>query len=190
MTVYRAEVERRLVHAAGAVFPAVYLADLLTWQQLRYVLVGATALALVLEAGRHAGAIDWAVYDRLTRDYEQEGLAAYSLFLVGMTVTGWLFAPDAAVSGMLMLAIADPVSGLLGSDERRSIKRGRVLAATFLTATALAVPFVALPYAALGGLATTVADGVKPVVAGYVVDDDLTIAPAAAGAITLGQAVA
>ncbi|PSQ60006.1 MAG: dolichol kinase, partial [Halobacteriales archaeon SW_9_67_25] len=35
-------------------------------------------------------------------------------------------------------------------------------------------------------LAATVADGVKPVVAGYVLDDNLTIPPAAAVAMTVG----
>jgi dolichol kinase len=40
--------------------------------------------------------------------------------------------------------------------------------------------------AVLAGLATTVADGVKPTVQGYVLDDNLTIPPAAAVAMTVG----
>jgi dolichol kinase len=87
---------------------------------------------------------------------------------------------------MLMLALADPVSGLLGSGELRSIKPLRVLAATFGVATLLALPFVPLLPAALGGAAAAVADGVKPVVLGYVLDDNLTIPPAAAVGMTVG----
>ncbi len=190
MRVSRAELERRLVHAAGAAIPGAYLLDVVTWRQLGLLLVAGSVLALVLEALRHSGALQWVLFDRLTREYEQEGLAAYALFLVGMTLTAWVFEPRAAVPGMLMLAIADPVSGLLGSGQRRSVKRAWVLAATFATATLLAVPFVPVGPAVLGGLATTVADGAKPVVAGYVVDDDLTIAPASAAAIVLGLSVA
>jgi dolichol kinase len=66
-----------------------------------------------------------------------------------------------------------------------------VLAATFLVCLALAAPFtVAVAGVAVGGLAAaagalgaTLADGVKPVVAGRVVDDNLTMAPAACAGI-------
>jgi dolichol kinase len=85
---------------------------------------------------------------------------------------------------MLMLALGDPVSGLLGSGELRRVKRARVLVAMFLVCTSLALPFVSPLAAVLGGVAATLADGVKPVPAGYVIDDNLTIPPAAALAMT------
>jgi dolichol kinase len=56
----------------------------------------------------------------------------------------------------------------------------------FGVCTGLAAPFVPPVAAVLGGLAATLADGVKPVVAGYVIDDNLTIPPAAAVAMLAG----
>jgi len=177
---------RRGVHAAGAAFPLSYVAGPVTWRELGWLLLGAVVVALALEAGRLSGRLQLWIYDRLTREYEQRGLAGYALYFVSMTLVAWTFPPSAAVPGMLMLAIADPISGLLGAGELRSLKRLRVLAATFLVCLALAWPFVAPVPAALGALAATLADGAKPVVRGYVVDDNLTIPPAAAAAITAG----
>jgi dolichol kinase len=62
-----------------------------------------------------------------------------------------------------------------------------VLAATFLVCLALGWPFttrhagpvVGGAAAAVGAIGATLADGVKPVIAGRVVDDNLSIAPAA-----------
>jgi dolichol kinase len=96
------------------------------------------------------------------------------------------YRPGVAAAAMLMLALADPVSGLLGSGELRDVKRFRVLLATFAVATLVATPFVPAVPAILGGAAAALADGVKPVVGGYVLDDNLTIPPAAAVGMTLG----
>lgn len=194
MTVSRSEVERRLVHASGSVAPLTYLVGVLTWPQLTAGLLGGSVVVLALEAGRLSGAVDWVVYDRLTREYEQEGLAGYALYVFSMTLVAVLaadpvalFPRAAALAGMLMLTVADPVSGLLGSDELRDVKETSVLLATFGTATllALAVGVGAVP-AVFGGLAATVADGVKPSIRGYIIDDNLTIPPAAATAATVG----
>jgi dolichol kinase len=104
-----------------------------------------------------------------------------------MTGVAWLFGPTVAVPGMLMLAIGDPVSGILGSNEAGRTKRAGVVLAMFAVCFALgaatllgqaALP-VALGAAAVGAAGATVADGYTPVVAGYVVDDNLTIPPAA-----------
>ncbi|WP_435197582.1 dolichol kinase [Natronomonas sp. EA1] len=182
----RPEVERRLVHAAGAVFPLAYVSGVLTWTNTGRLLLLASAVALALEALRLSQRLELRIFDRLTREYEQDHLAGYALYVLSMTATAWLFSPAAAVPGMLMLAVADPISGLLSTGELRPIKRTFVLLAMFGVCTLLALPFVSSVPAILGGLAATVADGVKPVVRGYVVDDNLTIPPAAAGAITLG----
>jgi dolichol kinase len=194
------EVERRLVHATGAVIPLGWAVGLLRWHTVQLLWTAALVVALALEAGRLSGRVDLAIYDRLTREYEADNLAGYALYMVSMTLVAYLFAfesgvalagvlpyrPGVAAAAMLMLALADPVSGLLGSGELRDVKRFRVLAATFAVATLVAVPFVPALPAVLGGAAATVADGVKPVVAGYVVDDNLTIPPAAAVGMTVG----
>ncbi|WP_255198123.1 dolichol kinase [Halorarius litoreus] len=181
-----AEVERRVVHASGGLVPLAFVADLLTYVQLQTVFLAGSLLALVLEALRLSGTIDLAVFDRLTREYEQEGLAGYALYVLSITATLWLFRPEAAVPGALLLAFVDPVAGLLGSGELRRMKQTFVLLATFGLSTLVALVFVPSMPAILGGVAATLADGVKPVVAGYVVDDNLTIPPAAAAAITVG----
>jgi dolichol kinase len=180
------EVERRLVHVAGALAPASYLLGVFTWRQLGLVLLGGSMLAALLEAGRLSGRLDLAIYDRLTREYEQDNVAAYALYVVSFTVVVLLFQPRVAIPAVLALAIADPVSGLLGSGELRDVKQGYVLLATFGIATGIASFFVPALAAVLGGLATALADGVKPTVRGYVLDDNLTIPPAAAVAMTVG----
>jgi dolichol kinase len=104
-----------------------------------------------------------------------------------MTAVAWVFDPPVAVPGMLMLALGDPVSGLLGSNEAGRAKRAGVLAAMFAVCFSLAalvlvrsVPLpTALAAAAVGAAGATVADGYTPVVKGYVVDDNLTIPPVA-----------
>jgi len=188
-TLARGEVARRLVHASGTGLPALYLLGLATWVQVTALLVAGAVIALGLEAVRLVVGLEWAIYDRLTREYEQDNLAGYALYFVSSAPVAALFEPRVAVPAILMLTLADPFSGLLGSAGADSVKQGWVLAATFGVATALAVPFVPPVAAALGGAATTVADGVKPVVAGYVVDDNLTIPPAAAVAMTVGLEV-
>ena len=194
------EIERRLVHATGAAIPLGWAVGFLRWREVQLLWTAALLVALALEAGRLSGRVDLAVYDRLTREYEADNVAAYALYMVSTTLVAYLFAfepgtevagvlpyrPGVAASAMLMLALADPVSGLLASGEFRKVKQLRVLAATFAVATLVALPFVPLLPAAFGGVAAAVADGVKPVVAGYVLDDNLTIPPAAAVGMTVG----
>ncbi|MFB6070562.1 MAG: dolichol kinase [Halanaeroarchaeum sp.] len=181
------ELERRLVHASGSAVPIAALLGL-PWTVVRYVLLGGTALALSLEALRLSGRLDWAIYDRLTRDYERDGLAGYALYVIGFAVTAWLFDESVAVPAMLMLSVADPISGLLSSGDL-GVKSTHVLLATFgvslAIASLLAVPL--LP-ALAGALAATVADGVKPTIGTWVIDDNLTIPVAAGAAMSLGLA--
>ncbi|MFH5799425.1 dolichol kinase [Haladaptatus sp. CMAA 1911] len=177
------EVKRRLVHVSGTGLPALYLLGLLKWEQLRWLLLLGSAVALVLEIIRLLIGLDWKIYDELTRSYEQDNLAGYALYFFGMTATAWVFEPRIAIPAMLMLTIADPISGLLGSGEL-GVKAVHTLLVTFavcvLIASVLGLP---LPAAILGAVAATLADGVKPVIAGYVIDDNLTIPIGAAVAI-------
>jgi dolichol kinase len=182
----RDEVARRVVHASGTVLPGLYLLDMATWPQVTLLFAVAATVALALEAVRLFAGLEWVVYEHLTREYEQENVAGYALYVVSAGAVAVVFEPRVAVPAILMLTLGDPVSGLLGSGELRSVKQTWVLLAMFGVCTLLAAPFVSPAAAVLGGLAATVADGVKPVVAGYVVDDNLTIPPAAALAITLG----
>jgi len=192
------EVTRRLVHASTSAVPLSYvLVDAVTWIRLQSFLLVAVAVVVVLEAVRLHVGLEWWIFDRLTREYEQENLAAYFLGGVALTLVAFAFPPlgaetlvaspidpsPVAVPAMLMLTIGDPFSGLLGAGTLR--KQTWVLLATFGLTTLLAGAFVPPVPAILGGLAATGADGAKPVIRGYVIDDNLTIAPAAAVAMFL-----
>jgi dolichol kinase len=187
------EVTRRLVHASTSAVPLSYvLVDTVSWTAIQGFLLLGLVVATLLEVVRLQVGLDWAVFDRLTRSYEQTNPAGYFLGAVGLTVVALAFPPTetalvtgagpspVAVPAMLMLTVADPVSGLLGSGTLRTAKQLWVLLATFGVATLLAVPFVPSMAAVGGGVAATVADGVKPTVRGYVVDDNLSIPVAAA----------
>jgi dolichol kinase len=180
------EVARRLVHASGAAIPGLWLADLLTWTEVRYVLVAGVVLAVLFEFLRLVVGVEWVVFEKLTREYERDNPAGYALYVFGGSVTGLVFRPEIAVPAMLMLTLADPVAGLLSANELRTVKRGRVLAAMFALCAAIAAPFVTPPTAVLGGVAAALADGVKPVIRGHVVDDNLTIPLVAATAMFVG----
>ncbi|MBX0295944.1 dolichol kinase [Haloarcula nitratireducens] len=189
------EVARRLVHVTGATVPLAHVLapDVVTWRVVQAFLALALAIVVVLEFLRLSVGLDWAIYDRLTRPYEQENPAGYALYIVGMALVagsvGVLGMPVAvAVSAMLMLAIGDPISGLLGSNDASTVKQVWVLLAMFGVCTLLASPFVSPAAAVLGGLAATFADGVKPTVAGYVVDDNFSIPVLAAAAMWAGVA--
>ena len=179
------EVKRRLVHVAGTGYPALYLLGLATYEQLRYLLVASSVAALALEAIRLLVGLDWRIFDELTREYEQENLAGYALYMFGMTAAALAFDPRVAIPAMLMLTIADPISGLVGSGEL-GVKATHTLLLTFgvcmLIASLYGLPVIT---AAFGALAATLADGAKPVIAGYVIDDNLTIPVGAAVAMYL-----
>jgi dolichol kinase len=189
------EVTRRLVHATGTAVPLSYLfgPDLVTWRVVQVFLAVALVVVVALEYVRLSVGLDWAIYDRLTREYEQDNPAGYALYIVGMAAvagTVELGLPiSAAVASMFMLAIGDPISGLLGSAEASNVKQAWVLLVMFGVCTLLAAPFVPPAAAILGGMAATFADGVKPTIAGYVVDDNFSIPVFSAAAMWVVVAV-
>ncbi|MFW6437097.1 MAG: dolichol kinase [Halococcoides sp.] len=183
-------IARRAVHATGSAIPLGYLlvaeAD---WPVVRAVVVVMVLGALALETVRLLIGLDWRIFDYLTRPYEADNLAGYALFTIGMAVTALAFGPQVAVPAMLMLTIGDPVSGVLSRSSTPGLKSWPVMAALFALCVALAIPFVRPAAAIAGALAATAADGLKPTVRGYVIDDNLTIAPAAASAMAVVSAV-
>jgi dolichol kinase len=187
------EVSRRLVHVTGATVPLAHLLrpDLVTWRVVQGFLAVALVVVVVLEAVRLTTGLDWVVYDRLTREYEQDNPAGYALYIVGMAIVAFAVELPSvtvavAVPAMLMLAIGDPISGLLGSTDAGNVKQAWVLLVMFGVCTLLAAPFVSPAAAVLGGVAATFADGVKPRIAGYVVDDNFSIPVLGALAMWVG----
>jgi dolichol kinase len=163
--------------------------------------VASALVATVLEVLRLGVGLDWDIYDRLTRDYEQDNPAGYALYTYSTAGVALVFAPPVAAAGILMLAVGDPISGLMGSRGVGETKQVTTLLTMFGVCLALALGTFAaegvrltapaLLAGVVGAAGATVADGVKPVVAGYVVDDNLSIPPVACGAMWLvGAAVA
>lgn len=182
------EIGRRVVHASGAVVPGAYLLDvhvletgLVTWPAIQALALVGLAVAIGLEAARLYGGLEHAIYDRLTREYEQDTVAGYAMYALSGTVTVLVFEPRLAVPAIFMLTLGDPVSGLLSSGELRRVARPRVLVGMFVVSLLFALPFVPPAVAVVGALGAMVADGVKPIIRGYVVDDNLTIPLVAAG---------
>jgi hypothetical protein len=116
--------------------------------------------------------------------------------MFSVTAIALVFAPVAAIPAMLMLSVADPISGELGAAKPGERKRLSVLVITFLICLSLALgalwlidpaaePAVRVAAAALGALGATLADGYTLVVAGRVIDDNATIPPASALGIAL-----
>lgn len=189
------EIKRRLVHVAGAGLPLAYLADavllsgeLLAWERVQMLYLLASVVAIGLEFFRLVVGLEWWVYRRLTREYEQTNPAGYALFAVGSAVAAIGFEPRVAVPALLALSIVDPLSGLLSRRDHRRVKRPFVLGVTFVASFALGAAFVPLPAAVLGGIAVTVADGVKPSIGGVVLDDNFTIPVGASAAMQVGVA--
>lgn len=179
------EVPRRLVHACGTIIPATYLLDIATWEQIRLLLAAGIVAALAIEGLRLIVGVDLPYVDRLIRGYEEEYLAGYALYVIAGGTVGIVFDAQFAVPAILMLTLGDPIAGLMSTGELRRVKRLRVLAVMFIICLAIAWWFLD-PLAAVAAAAVaTVADGVKPVIKGYVIDDNLTIPVGAAVAAYL-----
>ena len=181
------ELGRRLVHASGATIPGAYLLDryvletgLVTWRVVQAVAIAGLLATAVLEFLRLSGTLEHPTYDRLTQEYEQDKVARYALYVIIGTAVVLVFEPQIAVPALFMLTLGDPVSGLLSTGELRTVKRPRVLIGMFLVSLTLAYPFVGLVAAVAGAVGAMLADGVKPTVGDYVIDDNLTIPIAAA----------
>lgn len=182
------ELKRRAVHASGVGLPGLYLLDLLTWAetQLAYVLLA--VVVTVLEFIRLILGYEWALFDELARSYERDNVAGYALYAYSQLAVVWLLVPVVAVPACLMLILGDPVSGYLGSNEAGTAKELGVIGVMYLVCFGLAAPFTialvgpvaGVAAAAAGAAGATLADGATPVVAGYVIDDNITIPPAGA----------
>ncbi len=186
-TKLKGELGRRLVHASGAGLPILYLLGV-PWDIVRVLFVICAVGTMVLEYLRLTVGLDWFIYRHLTREYEQDSIAGYMQYMVSSAVVAVIFEPLIAIPAVLMLMLGDPISGMLSSGELRKVKRPRSLAGMFLVCAVIATPFLyETPLAiVLGALGGTIADGVKPMIGDYIVDDNLTIAPLAAIAIWIG----
>lgn len=174
------EVTRRLVHISGVIFPLAYLFEMVTWPQLRVIYVAGSVVAIAIEGVRLGFGLEWSIFERLIREYERTNVAGYALYTFSSTAVIVALEPKIALPAVLMLVIADPVSGFLGVSGPGETKEPVVLAVMFLLCFGIAVIFLDPFAAGVGAAVATVADGTTPVIAGHVIDDNLTIPPTAA----------
>lgn len=177
------ELPRRAVHASTSVVPLAWLLGA-PWVYIQRFLILACIVVAAAEALRLADVINhWRVFSKLTREYEQENPAGYALGAVAMALVTLVFDPFVAVPAMFMLTLGDPFSGILSSGDL-GMKQSWVMLATFGFCLAIASLLrVPVPAAVAGAAAAAVADGVKPVVFTYVVDDNFSIPVASASAM-------
>jgi dolichol kinase len=176
-----ADVARRVVHLSGSLVPLAYLADVLSWTLVRYLLAAGALVAVGLETVRLFVGLDWAVFDRLTRHYEQDNPAGYALAVVASAVVAWAFDPVVAVPALLLLTVVDPIAGMLSDvDDVDRLKPPWVMAATFVVALVVAALLLPLRAAVPAAAVVVIADAVKPRVWGFVIDDNASIPLSAA----------
>jgi dolichol kinase len=186
---HEANVARRVVHVSGSLVPLAYLADVLSWTLVRHLLAAGAVLAVVLETIRLFVGLDWAVFDRLTRHYEQDNPAAYALAVVASAVVAWAFDPVVAVPALLLLTVVDPIAGMLSDvDDVDRLKPPWVMAATFVVALVVAALLLPLRAAVPAAAVVVIADAVKPRVWGFVIDDNASIPLSAAVVVWLALA--
>jgi len=176
------ELKRRLVHASGSGLVALYLLagyfELgLTWERFQLLMTVLAVGAIGLEFLRLRVGLEWWIYEKLTREYEQEQFAGYGYYMLSMTIVVVLFEPSIALPAMLMLAIGDPISGAVSDDSLRRVKSPNVLVTMFIVSALLATPFLYASPLAIGAaaLGATIADGVTVRIGEFIVDDNLTI---------------
>ena len=174
-------IQRRLVHLSGTAVPVAYLLDVVSWQTVKWLLAGGALAVVVLEFVRLYVGLDWVVFDRLTRDYEQTNPGGYALAVVGAALVGWTFEPRVAVTAILLLTVADPISGVLSTvEDPDTAKSLGVMGVTFLVCLAITGALLPLSAAIPTALVAVAADALKPRVYGFVIDDNFSIPVSAA----------
>lgn len=187
MNLEELEIGRRLVHSSGIVFPMTYL---LTdeWVYVQLLLLVALIVGSVLEYLRLKKGYSNILFDRLTRPYESEKIAGYYLYIVGMFLVAVLLHPLIAVSSMLILAIGDPVGGILSDSEPEGTKSIIAVFSVLTVSTIIAFSVTSISFptsesaimALTGGFVGALSDYKKLIVKNYIVDDNLVI-PVATG---------
>jgi len=199
------EAKRKAIHLTGLLVPAVIL--LFGKGAAVGFVAAALAVAVLLELARLSGKVRLPA----VRDHEAERVAGYFYYILGALLTVLFFSPPIAVAAMLMLALGDAASGIIGSVVRgsavrtvimggggRRIKPVPVVAGTF--AVCLAVGYAASLLEAIfspepgvlsvsvfvaGAAAATFADAVPLNLRRRVIDDNLSIPLLSGSAMTL-----
>ncbi len=181
---------RRIVHAitGTVIFVAVTQLDL----SKSLTITGLSVLFLILLASDlvrlrvpHLNILFFRFFQILVSPRESHNIASSTWYILGALIAIVLFPISAALSGILVLAWADPTASYLGRRwGRRSILGGTLVGTTaFLVVAVLILSVrhpltIAIPSACLITLVERLA---------WPLDDNLVLAPACAGILTLSE---
>ena len=181
---------RRIVHAitGTVIFLAVAQLDL----SESLIITGLSVLFLILLASDlvrlrvpHLNILFFRFFQILVSPRESQSIASSTWYILGALIAIVLFPISAALSGILVLAWADPTASYLGRRwGRRSFLEGTLVGTTaFLVVAVLILSVrhpltIAIPSACLITLVERLA---------WPLDDNLVLAPACAGILTLSE---
>ena len=181
---------RRIVHAitGTVIFVAVTQLDL----SESLIITGLSVLFLILLASDlvrlrvpHLNILFFRFFQILVSPRESQNIASSTWYILGALIAIVLFPLSAALSGILVLAWADPTASYLGRRwGKRSFLGGTLVGTTaFLVVAVLILSVrhpltIAIPSACLITLVERLA---------WPLDDNLVLAPACAGILTLSE---
>ena len=181
---------RRIVHAitGTVIFVAVTQLDLsksLTINGLSVLFLILLASDLVRLRVPHLNILFFRFFQILVSPRESQNIASSTWYILGALIAIVLFPISAALSGILVLAWADPTASYLGRRwGKRSFLGGTLVGTTaFLVVAGLILSVrhpltIAIPSACLITLVERLA---------WPLDDNLVLAPACAGILTLSE---
>lgn len=177
---------RKVFHAATAVFMAAGLALLQSPSQAAILTLTAIVVALLtadIVRLRHRGAnqLFFRVFGKLASPREARRIASSTWYAVGVLIVAALFPRPVAISGVLVLGLADPAASYVGQKLGRRPFLGGTLEGSlvfFATSTAVLALRHTWPIALLASVVATLAER-----GSWPLDDNLTIPVVSAGAV-------
>jgi len=171
------EIRRKAVHAVGVLTPIVF--EIFGKQLLISGVLVCLCFSSFFEFSRLRRGKP-VFYSELLRSYEEDRLAGYVFFLMGILVCVALFESDVAMAAVLMLAAGDGVSGVIKALTMRKLATFSMFIVSAAVGCIYVPPFVST----LGALGATVA-GSLPLRSKYL-DDNLMIPLSSAILMQLG----
>ena len=178
---------RRLVHALNGtvVVGAITVLEIPRWTAV-WILAAAFLLQLISDVLRlrvdRANELFFRLFSRLATPREATGIASATWYTMGMLLALTAFPLDAALSGILVLAWADPAASYVGRRwGRRAFLGGTAVGSSVFLVVAMTVLAARHPLhvAAASALLVAIVERVS-----WPIDDNLTVPVACAGAVT------
>lgn len=174
---------RKLFHFFGSVIPLTYLATGKTFVLAPTIFL--FVLDVILEIARIRGGLKYKFLQKQLKEAEAGGLTGSFYFLLSSLVTILLFEKDVAIPSMLILAISDPLSSLVGQRCAWKPLFGKSIQGTaifFLSSLAILLCF---PFKSYTIIAAASAATATELFSSHLVDDNLAIPLVTAAVLTL-----